>query len=69
MQTNGNVGFEVLISTVNIIDVYDENKKLVMEKKGLSKEAIKIIEKSFLDVVTKIEYKKKFENDNYMMYT
>ena len=33
------------------ITIFDEDGKLIMEKKGLNKEAIEIIEKNFLELV------------------
>jgi hypothetical protein len=33
------------------ITIFDEDGKLIMEKKGLNKDAIEIIEKNFLELV------------------
>ena len=33
------------------ITIFDEKGKMIMEKKGLNKEAIEIIEKNFLELV------------------
>ena len=51
-----------------IICVYDENGKLIMEKTGLTKEAIKTIEKEFLDIVTNNEKTKRMYENNDPMY-
>jgi hypothetical protein len=61
------------------ISVFDEKNNIVMEKKGLSKEAIEIVEKNFLDTTaTNLEDKNKgsdchsenkfTSNDNDPMY-
>ena len=36
---------------IGIISVFDEKGKLIMKHKGLTKEAMKMIEKSFLNIV------------------
>jgi len=50
------------------ICVYDENGKLIMEKTGLTKEAIKIIEENFLDIVVNNEKNKTMRGSNDPMY-
>ena len=47
------------------IHIYDENGKKVMEKSNLDKEAIKIIEKNFLDVIANNENKKGTQINGY----
>jgi len=50
------------------ICVYDECGKLIMEKTGLTKGAIKIIEKNFLDIVVNNEKNKHMKENNDPMY-
>ena len=45
--------------------VYDEKRNLLMAKRNLSRKAIKLVEESFLGIVTK-EDNKRFENSNPM---
>jgi hypothetical protein len=48
------------------IHVYDEDSNLVMVKKQLSKRAISLVEKKFLDIVA--ENTKRKYSDYYSMY-
>lgn len=50
------------------ITIYDENGQLIMEKTGLNKEAIEIIEKNFLDLVADTENEKSKKESNSPMY-
>jgi hypothetical protein len=48
------------------IHVYDENDKLVLEKKNLSKDVIKMVESNFLNIVAANDNQKKLDDDNPM---
>jgi hypothetical protein len=50
------------------IAIYDEKGKLIMEKKGLNKEAIEIIEKEFLDLIADSDGQKINKNTKNSMY-
>jgi hypothetical protein len=50
------------------ITIYDEKGELIMEKSGLNKEAIEIIEKNFLDLVADIEENKSKKDNTDHMY-
>ena len=51
-----------------IISVYDETGKLIIEKKGLHKEAIEIIEKNFFDLVAENDNSENKKKVNNLMY-
>ena len=61
-------GINLVIKPIGTICVYDENGKLIMEKTGLTKEAIKIIEENFLDIVVNNEKNKTMRGSNDPMY-
>ena len=50
------------------ITVYDENDKLIIEKTGLNKEAIEIIEKNFLELVADENNHKSKNKNNDSLY-
>jgi len=63
IQPSGKVFKVVSNCKKGTIHVFDENDKLVMVKKNLSEDAIKLVEKSFLDIVAKNENKKFIEQN------
>ena len=68
VQPNNKVCKVVLDYNAGSIYVFDENGKMNMEKTGLSKDAIEIIEESFLNVVANKEFNKKQDSNDNPMY-
>ena len=50
------------------ISIYDESGKLIIEKTGLNKEAIEIIEQNFFDLVAENDRQDNKKKDNPSMY-
>ena len=68
VQPNDKVCKVVSDYNIGSISVFDENGKMIMKKTGLSKDAIEIIEVSFLNVVANKELNRKQDSNNNPMY-